>query len=134
LWKKAFDYALDPFLTYFDMLDVKEAFNVDGERKWHACLQSNQLVSILLAQELTTNDVYPIFHTAIPQGRPISSPSAYGLTGRYQEQQEDHLGAGKLGCRTFHGWYQTRPTVSEIRRYPLSSARLLIYHHFSVEI
>ncbi|KAA1073105.1 hypothetical protein PGT21_035721 [Puccinia graminis f. sp. tritici] len=44
LWKKAFDYALDPFLTYFDMLDVKEAFNVDGERKWHACLQSNQLL------------------------------------------------------------------------------------------
>ncbi|KAI7955398.1 hypothetical protein MJO28_005798 [Puccinia striiformis f. sp. tritici] len=42
LWKKTFDYALDPFLTYFDMLDVKEAFNIDGERKWHACIQGNK--------------------------------------------------------------------------------------------
>ena len=41
MWRKAFDYALDPFLTYFDMLDVKDAFNISGKRKWRACKRSS---------------------------------------------------------------------------------------------
>lgn len=41
MWKKNFDYALDTFLTYFDMIDVKDAFNISGERKWHACMPSS---------------------------------------------------------------------------------------------
>ncbi|PLW50001.1 hypothetical protein PCASD_01355 [Puccinia coronata f. sp. avenae] len=41
MWKKAYDYALDPFFTYFDLAEVKEAFNINGKRRWRACQENS---------------------------------------------------------------------------------------------
>lgn len=42
LWKKAFDYVLDSFFTYFDLADVKKAFNIVGDKRWVGCVPSGK--------------------------------------------------------------------------------------------